>query len=324
MTYTTNDIYIYTHIILTKNWGIRLAFSRRIGVPKIAVPNSMRDFRPISCCNVIYKCIAKLIVHRLKHVMPTLIGARQSAFVEGSDIVDNVLFMQEVLKNYHKDDIRPRCALKIDIQKAYDSVSWEFLFGVLDAMDFPHNMPMWIKECVSSVHYSISLNGFLEGNFKGTKGLRQGDPMSPYLFLMVMEAFSCLLQHKTQTEQFQFHPKCGELQVSHVCFADDLFILAAADVNSIITIKNTLELLWSGLYPNLPKSSISMAGATEDTKAAVCGLLNMECKVLPVRYLGVPLLSSRLSYSDCSVLKDRILKRVQNWHCFCLMLEGFN
>lgn len=117
-------------------------------IPKIAIPNTMRDFRPIACCNVIYKCISKVLVHRLKGVMADLVGPNQSAFIAGRDIVDNVPFMQEIVRNYHKHEGRPKCAIKVDIQKAYDTIQWQFLFEVLEAMHFPSVMIKWIKECV--------------------------------------------------------------------------------------------------------------------------------------------------------------------------------
>lgn len=84
------------------------------------------------------------------------------------------------------------------------------------------------------------MNGVLEGNFKGSRGLRQGDPMSPYLFLLIMADFFRLFQRKIQNGEFTYHLKCAELQVSHVCFDDDLFIFAGADVRSINVIKEAL------------------------------------------------------------------------------------
>ena len=109
------------------------------------------------------------------------------------------------------------------------------------AMNFPTKVLRWVQECVTTAHYTINMNGVLEGHFKGIKGLRQRDPISPYLFLLIMEAFSCILKTHIQSSSFQFHPKCENLQVSHVCFVDDLFLLSAANVESVNVLKQTLE-----------------------------------------------------------------------------------
>ena len=109
-------------------------------IPKVVVPQTMKDFRPISCCNVIYKCITKILVSRIKPYLDQLIGKQQSAFIPGRYITDNILLMQEIVRGYHRNNGIGRFALKIDIQKAYDSVEWAFLKEVLLAMHFPQVM----------------------------------------------------------------------------------------------------------------------------------------------------------------------------------------
>ena len=100
---------------------------------------------------------------------------------------------------------------------------------VLEVLNFPQMMIAWIMECVSTPSYSIYLNGCLDGYFKGAKGLRQGDPMSPYLFILIMEGFSHILGLYTQREEFKYHKWCSELRISHLIFADDLFIMSEAE-----------------------------------------------------------------------------------------------
>jgi hypothetical protein len=110
--------------------------------------------------------------------------------------------------------------------KAYDSKSWDFILHCLSCFGAPFQYVNWIRECISSPSYSISLNGSL---VHGKKGLRQGDPISPYLFVLTMEILSLLLEENTYgNPSFDFHSKCANLKLNHLCFADDLLIFLAA------------------------------------------------------------------------------------------------
>lgn len=284
-------------------------------IPKVQAPSTTKDFCPIACCNVVYKCVAKILANRIQALLPSLINPCQSAFVKGRSIVDNILLMQEIVKNYHKAEGRPRCAIKMDLMKAHDSIDWAFLFDIMAIMEFSRQFVQWVKSCVTGPMFSIAINGQLEGYFPGKRGLRQGDPLSPYLFLLVMEGFSALFQYKMDQNGFVFHPKCEALQISHLIFADDLFVLSGADPQSFRTIQEALQdfLLFSGLKPNLQKSSIYLARVTQTHRSELCSILPIPMSTLPVRYLGVSLISTRLRSEDCVQLKDKILNRIQSW-----------
>lgn len=159
------------------------------------------------------------------------------------------------------------------------------------------------------------INGELKGYFPGKRGLRQGDPISPYLFLLVMEAFSAMLSFKIYHGGFSYHPRCEALGLSQLMFADDMFVMCGADSHTFCTIAELLRdfHLFSGLQPNLQKSACFFSGVCVESKQVLNSILNIPEVVLPVKYLGVPLISTRLSYSDCLVLKEKILRRVQSW-----------
>ncbi|GLT29996.1 hypothetical protein SLA2020_048230 [Shorea laevis] len=107
-------------------------------VPKVSNPAKMSEFRPISCCNLLYKFITKILAERLKKCLPFFISRSQCAFVEGRLMVENVFLAQEIVKHYHKSCLSARCALKIDLMKAFDSVLWDFIFQILLSLGFPN------------------------------------------------------------------------------------------------------------------------------------------------------------------------------------------
>lgn len=104
------------------------------------------------------------------------------------------------------------CALKVNFMKAYDTVRWDFVGVVLNILGFPERVVQWIRECISTPRFYISINGELNGFFPGERGLRQGDPMSPYIFVLVMEAFSGLLSYMANRGRFRFHWRCPSIK----------------------------------------------------------------------------------------------------------------
>lgn len=118
-------------------------------IPKKNEAQEMRDYRPISCCNVLYKVISKLIANRLKVILPKFIADNQSTFIKERLLMENVLLATELVKDYHKDSVSPRCVMKIDISKAFDSVQWKFLINTLRALGLPEKFIHWITRCIT-------------------------------------------------------------------------------------------------------------------------------------------------------------------------------
>ena len=200
-------------------------------IPKILEPKKVSNFRPISLCNVIYKLIAKVLVNRLKKILPFVVSDTQSAFLSGRLIADNILVAFETL-HYLKRKTQGKLgfmALKLDMSKAYDIVEWFFLEKAMLHLGFSERFVKIIMSYVTSVSYSVLLNGELTGNIKPSRGLRQGDPFSPYLFLICAIGLQGLL-HKAKSEG---HLRGVSIcrngpRVSHLFFADDNVLFCRA------------------------------------------------------------------------------------------------
>ena len=131
-------------------------------------------------------------------LLPSLIDEAQAAFIPGQNISNNIFLAQELFRNYHRVVTGAHCAIKVDLLKAYDMVRWSFLIDLMRQMGFPSRFIEWIQECITTPKYSININGELVGFFGASRGLRQGDPLSPYLFVLIMEALSMLLKRKIE------------------------------------------------------------------------------------------------------------------------------
>ncbi|GJZ92620.1 hypothetical protein Tco_0664685 [Tanacetum coccineum] len=284
-------------------------------IPKVHSPSCVNDYQLISCCNILFKCISKIIASPIKDSLKQLVSPNQSTFVPGRSIADNILLTQELMHNYHLDHGPSRCAFKVDIQKGYDTVDWGFLKEVLIGFGFHNRMIGWIMECTTTSFF-ISINGSLHGFFKGKPGLRQGDPSSPYLFTLVMEILTLMLQRWVHDSMvFKYHRYCADLELINLCFADDLFLFVHGDVDSAILIRDALEEFKnvSGLTPSLPKSTSYFCNVLNHTKLSILNVLPFEEGRLPVKYLGVPLVTSRLIFRECMELIERQIMRGFLW-----------
>ncbi|XP_033134016.1 uncharacterized protein LOC117127540 [Brassica rapa] len=292
-------------------------------IPKKPNANQMTEFRPISCCNTVYKVASKLLANRIKAALPKLISSSQSAFVPGRLLVENVLLATELVSGYKWKDISKRCMLKVDLQKAFDSINWDFILNTLEALGFPSHFRKLISQCISTTRFSVSVNGELCGYFKGTKGLRQGDPLSPYLFVIALEVFSQMLNAKFRVGDIGYHPNTSEIEATHLAFADDIMIFFDGEKSSLENIVDTMELFatWSGLRMNKDKTELFVGGLNQAETTDLTSL-GFNLGSMPVRYLGLPLMHRKLQISNYRPLLQKIKGHFTAWSTKKLSYAG--
>jgi hypothetical protein len=203
-------------------------------IPKGNEQKSMKDWRPIALCNVLYKLVSKVLANRLKSVLHKCISETQSTFVPGRSILDNALVAIELVHHMKtKTRIKERSvALKLDISKAYDRIDWAYLKDVMIKMGFSNRWIDWIMMCVKTVDYSVIVNKDMVGPIIPGRGLRQGDPLSPYLFILCAEGLSALIRDAETRGELQGIRVCRTAPVvSHLLFADDCFLFFQAEVS---------------------------------------------------------------------------------------------
>jgi hypothetical protein len=296
-------------------------------IPKKNNPNHPSDFRPISLCNVIQKIITKTIANRIKHILPEVISQNQSAFVPGRLITDNTLVAFEIFHFFKQSKNKQGyISVKIDMAKAYDRVEWPFLQVTLETMGFPQNLTDTIMKCVKTVNFSILINGRPSQSFCPKRGLRQGDPLSPYLFIICANVFSNLITKAQQEKQIHgVKIAHGAPEVSHLLFADDSLLFCRANDQEAAKIKSIIieyqEV--SGQLVNMNKSEIMFSKHVPlNNKEGIGQILPMQQVTHFSKYLGMPTHVGRSKKQTFNYLQDCVWKKIKGWKARHLSFAG--
>lgn len=208
----------YTHIVL---------------IPKKNEPRYVSDYRPINLGNVVSQIVSKVLANQLKLILPNVISNSQSAFVPNRFITDNTTIAFEVLHRMRNKRTRKKgqMAIKLDISKVYDRLEWAFLRQIMLKLGIGERWVRLAMETVHTVSYSVLINGEPKGYITPSWGIKQGDLLSPYLFLLCAEGLSSLIRKATESQQLHGILSCTNgVCIFHLLFADDNFIFFQATV----------------------------------------------------------------------------------------------
>lgn len=310
----------YSHGKLVK--GLNSSFITLI--PKKQSPQTLDDFRPISLINCLYKIIAKCLANRLRSVMDTIISSTQTTFIGGRNIFDSIMACNEMLHSM-KQNRSGSFAFKVDFEKAFDCVQWDFLFQMMDRMGFGQRWIQWISQCLKTASVSVLINGSPTKEFHMSRGLRQGDSLSPFLFLIVAEGLHLLVEEAKRKNLLSgILVGNSGLSVSHLQYADDTILLAPASLSNVLAFKSILRWfeLFSGLKVNFRKSILVGFRVTDNWCFTAANILKCTIGSLPFKYLGVPVGGCPGNSNFWKPIIDKHFNKLAIWKCKSLSIGG--
>lgn len=227
-------------------------------------PASFKDFWPISLFNCLYKIIAKILANRLKPILSAHISPEQFAFLQHRQIHEAVRTAQELLHSMHCKNLKGMI-LKVDLSKAFDRENWLYIRLLLTHLGFPYMYIKWIMSCITDVSYSVLLNGAPTPFFSAEKGLRQGWPLSPLLFLLIMEGLSRSIaaEHiRGRIEGIKIMDNCF---LTHLLFVDDVLIFLNGSIRDTTTLQYVFDIFEkaTGMIINVHKSTLIAVGCSQ-------------------------------------------------------------
>ncbi|GKA67634.1 RNA-directed DNA polymerase, eukaryota [Tanacetum coccineum] len=292
-------------------------------IPKIPDANMVKDFRPISLIGSLYKIIAKILANRLVGVLGDIVNEVQSAFIAERQILDGPFILNEILQ-WSKTKKKQSLIFKVDFEKAYDSVRWDFLDDILKKFGFGEKWCKWIQSCLRSSRGSILINGSPTEEFQFYKGLKQGDPLSPFLFILIMESLHLSFQRVVDNGMFNGIKLSSSLSISHLFYADDAVFMGQWCDGNISTLIHVLECFYraSGLRINMSKSKI--LGVNVDSDKVKGAASKLGCLILktPFTYLGSKVGGSMSRVHAWNEVIDRVKNRLSKWKMKTLSIGG--
>ncbi|CAL1410531.1 unnamed protein product [Linum trigynum] len=282
---------------------------------KVESPVNMAQFRPIGLCNVSYKVIAKCLANRLQKLMPDLVDETQTRFVPKRHITYNIIILQEVIHTMSlKRGKKGLMVLKVDLAKAYNRINWSFLRSTLEAARLSNDFIELVMACITTIIIQVLWHESCSEDFKPTRGLRQGCPLSPYIFTLCMERLShCIKELVASGSWNPIYLTNNGTPLTHLFFADDLVLFGEASVSQSSLILDCLErFCWaSGEQISKDKSCIFFSkNTTTQTKNRISRQMGISHTNNMGKYLGVPVIHGRFTQGTYKYILEKLDKRL--------------
>ncbi|XP_057248280.1 uncharacterized protein LOC130590240 [Beta vulgaris subsp. vulgaris] len=295
-------------------------------IPKKEVPSVINDFRPIGLCNTILKLLTKSIAARMRSIMPKLINPLQTSFILDRTIDENIIIIKEVAHLFKRAKKGANImALKIDLTKAFDSLEWAFIRDTLLGFKFPIKLVSIIMNIITSPTISVLWNGEITSDFIPSRGIRQGDPLSPYIFVLCMERLSQLIQEKLNLNLWKPLMIAKDIGLSHLFYADDVFLFGKASWANMDVMLEVLRDFGklSGLFLNNLKSTIIVPRKMDhNVRLSISSHCNLRVSSDFGSYLGIKISPNKLKKTDYQGLLDKTKDRIRGWQAKLLNMAG--
>ncbi|VFQ76047.1 unnamed protein product [Cuscuta campestris] len=285
-------------------------------IPKIEDPKGFGDYRPISLSSFMRKINTKILATRLATLLPKFISEEQTGFQKNKGVEEQILLAEEMVHMLDKEVRGDNCIVKLDMEKAFDRVEWSYLIKILDKLGFNlHSQKLLMANLVGS-HLSILINGSPVGFFQMKRGVKQGDPLSPLLFLINSEGFTRMINLHMNSTYLGSYNTGNHPLISHLAFADDLVVFLNGDTRNLKKFRRILEDYQKGpgQQVNLNKSSFYTGKKVNQTKiASMFRSLCMDHGTLPFTYLGATMVKGKLRKQHCSKLLNHFDRYLNSW-----------
>ncbi|GAU27776.1 hypothetical protein TSUD_215870 [Trifolium subterraneum] len=292
-------------------------------VPKKDHPQTLFDYRPICLIGSLYKILSKLLANRLKRVLGKIISHCQSAFLPQRQILDGVVVLNGIidLAKRRKDEC---FFFKVDFERAYDTVNWGFLERMMVKMGFTEGWLRWMRACIFEISMSILINGSPTEDFKVGRGLRQGDPLSPFLFLIVVEGLAGMMRRAVEIGRFKGFHVNDNLQFQMLQFADDTILMGNSTWENLWSIKVLLRgfELVSGMRINFVKSNLYGVNVDANFLEAGSSFLSCRSDVIPFKFLGIPVGANPRRRETWKPVVEAMTNRLSTWSSRQLSFGG--